>query len=1547
MDKPVVKKSIVVYSGRFQPFHKGHYAAYEKLVSKFGAGNVYIGTSDKTDGGKSPFNFKEKVVIMGKMFGIPPSKIVQVSNPYAPKEILSKFDGQTTAYIAAVGQKDADRLAGKYFKPYKGKTGYGYDEIGYTYIIPPEPEAISGTDVRNWLSSDKAEKLFLKAYPKFDKEIYKMITNKLVKEEFIKGYPSKEDVKKIQKKNDDIRSVATTDDSYVYDPIAEEIAKIVLEADSFIENYFLEAEPAPNPIMDKEINYTAADGTKKKITVRGALRLPKDHEAHIQAKKIVGPDDAPANEPKKKEEPSQSGQPVKKGDTQQGKTDTKPKDDTSKSGAKPGEQAPPPEQKLSGVELKSDAEKRASGEKANETDKEKKEREFKEAINNQIGKEREGLSHEENKAYDFLDGISDDEKAKAIDDALNNRNIIQKIAQDTMVGGWIAKKGKQLKDTFEGVSSFVRTGKTGMTQDCSGAPAGPHAKSGWSMNEDANDRQNYLSSLGKDGKQKEKTKTTDKSKCKQVHYTDYQKRDEKGKKIYKEEPAYEQGAGKPDPKDLKDGVYYGGLATGYIGPRKAGTEHGNVSKEDAFKASELDSETGFFKRDDKYYDKDGLEVDKKGNSLNADGKPTQQTTLKLWPLPPKRVPKTNKVPEYEDGLSPEQTHAAHESHHKSHEQNHAIAHTVMEGAAVVGGAVFGPAILSKMGIGAAAGSHAGGHGAAELAKHIAKDAAKHATMEIIGMRNIGGMAGAGLGASAVTGGLLEGLVKEMSLLSEADEEEFNKKFFLKLIKMQAEALKTYKMTPEQKLESLITYKLLKAKKEKDNNKKDLLNLLKKEDVNVDVDKGDEVLMGKFKNKKVTVKDIGTDDHGMPTINGKQATTFRTVNEINKGFFKGKIKIGGQPVEVEVELIGADNKTREFVTKVIGIDKKYQNKLPIGSTLPIPARLFRHGGWVKLKTPSAFNEVGSGDWHYKAIMKMWDRASSFGRKKIASVVSADPKANRRQIERDLRDSDYEEISDWSDKLGLYENVEKKSKAQIIGEFIKFAKERLSLDKFPFQIRLIKDNEFATTFKSYGGYDPNTDEIFVYVSNRSMPDILRTLAHELVHLKQREIGTVGSYKDGETGSDVENEANAAAGILLRDFGRRNGHIYESKQMINEGGAYGHMNHPFDISMNLTFGDLKKIINNALDGKLGVVREKTDGQALAISWKNGRLVAARNKGHLANGGASALDMSSLASKFGGRGALSDAYNFAMKDLSAAISGLGEKERQSIFKDGSAFCNLEVIYPQNANVIPYGQNLLIFHNVVEYDEKGNAIGSVKGAESKLANMIKDVNKHVQSTYTIQGPPITKLPKDEKLSSQKGKFNGMLSKLQSEFNLSDRDGVAEYHYAWWMNFVNKSKKNLAQLEKEGLARRWAFDNKSFTIKSIADEDARKWANGVDKDAKDKIMKGNLRKFEDIFLGVGAEVLSFMSSVLTAQPNSALQSIRASLESSISDIRNGGSEAQIKRLEKELARLNAIGGFEKLVPNEGLVFFYKGNTYKLTGTFAPLNQILGIFKFGR
>jgi hypothetical protein len=49
-------------------------------------------------------------------------------------------------------------------------------------------------------------------------------------------------------------------------------------------------------------------------------------------------------------------------------------------------------------------------------------------------------------------------------------------------------------------------------------------------------------------------------------------------------------------------------------------------------------------------------------------------------------------------------------------------------------------------------------------------------------------------------------------------------------------------------------------------------------IKIDVNIGDTILMGKFKNKPVVVKTIGTDEHGMPTINGKKVATFRIKKE---------------------------------------------------------------------------------------------------------------------------------------------------------------------------------------------------------------------------------------------------------------------------------------------------------------------------------------------------------------------------------------------------------------------------------------------------------------------------------------------------------------------------------------------------------------------------------------------------------------------------------------------------------------------------------------------
>jgi hypothetical protein len=198
-------------------------------------------------------------------------------------------------------------------------------------------------------------------------------------------------------------------------------------------------------------------------------------------------------------------------------------------------------------------------------------------------------------------------------------------------------------------------------------------------------------------------------------------------------------------------------------------------------------------------------------------------------------------------------------------------------------------------------------------------------------------------------------------------------------------------------------------------------------------------------------------------------------------------------------------------------------------------------------------------------------------------------------------------------------------------------------------------------------------------------------------------------------------------------------------------------------------------------------------------------------------------------------------------------------------------------------------------------------------------------------------------LGSKQNKYITQLQRLQHVFQLSDRAGVAEYHQAWWEDFINKSGVKLQKLEKEALIRRWAFGDKSLRLNTISDKEAQEWAIDNERVNVAKQQKENIRPFEEIFLGVGADVLSFMSSVLTVNPDMAIRSMGDRMEAIADKVRGSGDVSKIAKLEMELTRLASIGGKDKIVPNEGIVFVYKGNTYKLTGTFAPLNQILGIF----
>lgn len=97
--------TVVIYPGRFQPFHLGHKATYDALCRQYGEGNVYIATSNVQAPLTSPFNYSDKVEMMTRL-GIPAGRIVQTKNPYQAQEITGNLNPDDTVLIFAVSEKD-------------------------------------------------------------------------------------------------------------------------------------------------------------------------------------------------------------------------------------------------------------------------------------------------------------------------------------------------------------------------------------------------------------------------------------------------------------------------------------------------------------------------------------------------------------------------------------------------------------------------------------------------------------------------------------------------------------------------------------------------------------------------------------------------------------------------------------------------------------------------------------------------------------------------------------------------------------------------------------------------------------------------------------------------------------------------------------------------------------------------------------------------------------------------------------------------------------------------------------------------------------------------------------------------------------------------------------------------------------------------------------------------------------------------------------------------------------------------------------------------
>ena len=421
-------------------------------------------------------------------------------------------------------------------------------------------------------------------------------------------------------------------------------------------------------------------------------------------------------------------------------------------------------------------------------------------------------------------------------------------------------------------------------------------------------------------------------------------------------------------------------------------------------------------------------------------------------------------------------------------------------------------------------------------------------------------------------------------------------------------------------------------------------------------------------------------------------------------------------------------------------------------------------------------------------------------------------------------------------------------------------------------------------------------------------------------------------------------------------------EIKIPMNETAAAGRIDHPYDDN-DLTFGEIKEMIMSLFSGKITDIEEKIDGiNILASVDSNGNVIFARNKTQLLNTPMLADDIKNNS-------------NWNEKTKMSFINGVNTitkvfnniKNKIEYFNyddkaDGVKYRNwisIEIVDHSNMNVIPYVDNFVSFHKKIitvctkyypkeDYSKSVFSDPNIDTDTYKLEQAIKETNlKDDEFKAAITPKMIFRNVGNSSMMA--GENINELIDLMEEYDLSDHNTVAEFKYKSFLKYIinNKPVKNLTKDVMEKLASRWSgIRNVNINDFRVKDD-----ANGAN-----KIMIRNIREFEKngltalrrrimmpldrFFINLGNDVLKlFKGGKNDGNETKVIEQIRRSISDAIAAIQETGNTKALDKLEYLLFRL---GDTIDINASEGIVFKYHGRFYKLTGTFAVLNQIMDV-----
>jgi hypothetical protein len=398
--------------------------------------------------------------------------------------------------------------------------------------------------------------------------------------------------------------------------------------------------------------------------------------------------------------------------------------------------------------------------------------------------------------------------------------------------------------------------------------------------------------------------------------------------------------------------------------------------------------------------------------------------------------------------------------------------------------------------------------------------------------------------------------------------------------------------------------------------------------------------------------------------------------------------------------------------------------------------------------------------------------------------------------------------------------------------------------------------------------------------------------------------------------------------------------------EGGASGHMAHPYDYT-EFTLRDLKGLIRNLFSGKIEDITEKIDGTNIQATMnQQGQVVFIRNKTDL-NSELGGMTIDDMAKKWEAKPSVAKTFLTAGHIITEVFEQIGPK----FFNPSDSkklVLNCECVTEGKTNVLYYNSSQVDFHDIWVYEK--NEEGKWENTDVTKTGL-DTIQKACEKVDNAQITPklIIKVQQDseEILVS----FIKKLDRIFKDANCKEQSTVDDWKFSRFLSYCKEHEEwtDWVLKSEEGtrlLYRRWFYDDKSVNIKKICElypEDANN-VRAVDKKEYKKWVASVMEPLDNFFIELGNSIIELCDGILNQDSKAEIvKKLKTDLEDAVSEIELNGDDDANQKMTKQLTRLEGIG----LNATEGIVFRYKGKLMKCTGSFAALNQLLGMTKFNR